>query len=108
MTSSARNRIDLGTSMPSAFAVFRLTTSSNVVGCSTGRSAGFSALEDFVNIDGSTFIKTVVVRSVRHQTSRSRKAPRSRYGNEACFQRKVRKPPPIQSVSGVHQDDECL
>ena len=29
---------------PSAFAVFRLITSSNFVGCSTGRSAGFAPL----------------------------------------------------------------
>ena len=31
--------------MPSAFAVFRLITSSNLVGCSTGRSAGFAPLK---------------------------------------------------------------
>src|SRR5438132_5786186 len=33
MTSSARARIDGGTVRPSALAVLRLTTSSNVVGC---------------------------------------------------------------------------
>ena len=42
MTSSARARIDGGTVSPSALAVLRLTISSNVVGCWTGRSAGFS------------------------------------------------------------------
>src|SRR5262249_28048058 len=42
MTSSASNCIDTGTSMPSALAVFMLITSSNFVGCRTGRSAGFS------------------------------------------------------------------
>jgi hypothetical protein len=31
-----------GTSRPSAFATIRLTTRSNLVGCSTGRSAGFA------------------------------------------------------------------
>src|SRR6267378_954376 len=41
ITSSARNRIDIGSSMPIALAVLRLTISSNLVGCSTGRSAGF-------------------------------------------------------------------
>jgi hypothetical protein len=40
MTSSARSRIDVGTSRPSAFAVLRLMTSSNFVGCRTGNSAG--------------------------------------------------------------------
>src|SRR6266516_1805349 len=40
ITSSARCCRNKGTSMPIAFAVFRLITSSNFVGCSTGRSAG--------------------------------------------------------------------
>ena len=44
MTSSARARIDGGTFKPSVSAVLRLTTSWNVVGCSTGRSEGFSPL----------------------------------------------------------------
>jgi hypothetical protein len=39
---SARSKMDVATSILSAFAVLRLTTSSNFVGCSTGRSAGFS------------------------------------------------------------------
>src|SRR5438445_13000241 len=42
ITSSARARIDAGTVRPSASAVLRLTTSSNVVGCWTGRSAGLA------------------------------------------------------------------
>src|ERR1700731_4639733 len=44
ITSSARARIDGGTVSPSALAVLRLTTSSNVVGCCTGRSAGLAPL----------------------------------------------------------------
>src|SRR4029077_3960326 len=47
ITSSARARIDGGTVRPSALAVLRLTTSSNRVGCWTGRSAGFSPLRIF-------------------------------------------------------------
>jgi tetratricopeptide (TPR) repeat protein len=43
-TSSARARIDGGTVRPSALAVWRLMTNSNVVGCWTGRSAGISPL----------------------------------------------------------------
>ena len=39
ITSSARVRIDDGTLRPSALAVLRLMTSSNVVGCWTGRSS---------------------------------------------------------------------
>jgi len=44
MTSSASICIEIGTSIPSALAVFMLMTSSNLVGCMTGRSAGFSPL----------------------------------------------------------------
>jgi hypothetical protein len=33
-----------GTSMPSAFAVLRLITNSNLVDCTTGNSAGFAPL----------------------------------------------------------------
>src|SRR5262245_48712429 len=41
ITSSARASSVGGTSMPSALAVLRLITSSYLVGCSTGMSAGF-------------------------------------------------------------------
>src|SRR6516165_8580056 len=44
MTSSARARIEGGTLRPRALAVLRLTTSSKVVGCWTGRSAGLAPL----------------------------------------------------------------
>jgi hypothetical protein len=42
ITSSARARKDSGIARPMAFALFRLMTSSNLVGSSTGRSAGFA------------------------------------------------------------------
>src|SRR6516162_4050950 len=42
ITSSARARNDSGMVSPSALAVVRLTTSSNLVGCSTGMSPGFA------------------------------------------------------------------
>jgi len=44
ITSSARARIEGGMVSPSAFAVFRLITISNFVGCSIGRSPGFAPL----------------------------------------------------------------
>jgi hypothetical protein len=44
ITWSARSRSDCGIVSPSAFAVLRLITSSKLVGCSTGRSAGFAPL----------------------------------------------------------------
>ena len=42
ITSSARASSDCGTVRPSALAVLRLMTSSNLVGCCTGRSAGLA------------------------------------------------------------------
>ena len=44
ITASARSSSDCGILRPSAFAAFRLITSSNFVGCSTGRSAGLAPL----------------------------------------------------------------
>src|SRR5262249_49218025 len=44
ITSSASASSLSGTSRPSAFAVLRLMTSSNLVGCITGKSAGFAPL----------------------------------------------------------------
>src|SRR5262249_49433283 len=44
ITSSARASRVGGTSMPSARAVCRLITNSNLVGCTTGKSAGFAPL----------------------------------------------------------------
>src|SRR5215207_7242979 len=44
ITSSARVSTVAGISTPSVFAVLRFTTSSNLVGCSTGRSDGFAPL----------------------------------------------------------------
>src|SRR5262249_52999487 len=44
ITSSARASTDGGMVRPRALAVLRLMTSSNFVGCSTGRSAGLAPL----------------------------------------------------------------
>ena len=49
ITSSARSRNNSGIAKPRTLAAIRLTTSSNLVGCSTGRSAGFAPLENLVD-----------------------------------------------------------
>jgi hypothetical protein len=67
MTSSARARIDCGTVRPSAVAVLRLTTSSNLVGCSTGRSAGFGALEDLPDTNADLAIDSREAGSIADQ-----------------------------------------
>src|SRR6516162_661311 len=45
ITLSARSKKDSGIVSPIAFADLRLITSSNLVGCSTGRSAGLAPLK---------------------------------------------------------------
>src|SRR5262249_9051029 len=50
ITLSARSTRPAGTSCPIALAVLRLITSSNVVGCSTGRSVGFAPLSILATI----------------------------------------------------------
>ena len=45
MTRSARSNMDRGTLMPSDFAALTLTTNSNVVACSIGKSAGLAPLK---------------------------------------------------------------
>src|SRR5262249_38279129 len=45
ITSSALNRTEVGSSRPSDLAVLRLTTSSTLVGCWTGKSAGLGPFE---------------------------------------------------------------
>jgi hypothetical protein len=44
ITSSERNKSEVGTSRPSALAVFMLVTTANLVACSTGMSAGLAPL----------------------------------------------------------------
>src|SRR6476646_3750836 len=47
ITSSARPSNEGGTVSPRALAVLRLITSSNLTGCSIGKSAGFSPFKTF-------------------------------------------------------------
>ena len=48
-------------------AVLRLMTSSNLVGCMTGRSAGFSPLRIAAGIDAGLTIRIGNARSIAHQ-----------------------------------------
>ena len=51
---------------PICFAVLRLITSSNFVGCSTGQVGGLGSLQDSVNEYGDA---PMAVRSVRRHTT---------------------------------------
>ena len=53
MTWSARARIGWGMVMPRALAVLRLMTSSNLVGCSTGRAAGLAPVSILCTCDAA-------------------------------------------------------
>src|SRR5215470_6697694 len=53
ITSSARNKIDVGTDTSIALAVFKLSTNSKLVGCSTGRSDGFAPLRILATNDAA-------------------------------------------------------
>jgi len=70
MTSSARARIDGGTVRPSVLAVFRLTTSLRVVGCGTGRSAGFAPFSIPSGVIAGPAKESVRVGAIADQTAR--------------------------------------
>src|SRR5262249_2779993 len=69
MIASARRRKASGILRPSAFAVVRLMTSSNAVGCSTRKISRLGTLENFVDNFARAPKLVRIVRSVRHKTS---------------------------------------
>ena len=68
-TSSAIASTPDGMTKPSALAVFRLMTNSNLVDCETGRSEAFFALENSTNVDAGLPISVSPTRSVAHETA---------------------------------------
>src|SRR5947199_4465470 len=69
ITSSARVSSVGGIMMPSAFAVFKLITSSYLVGCSTGRSAGFAPLKILSMKTAAPHIQRLKIRAVTQKQS---------------------------------------
>ena len=67
-TSSARSSIDCGMVRPRALAVFRLITSSNLVGCSTGRSPGLAPLRILATQTAARNLSTRMRHGVREFT----------------------------------------
>ena len=81
---------------PSAFAVLRLITSSNFVGCSTGRSAGFAPFQDLVSMDpGSSKAPRDVadLRSRVRPQERSMSEPKRESRGDSPGGRPLRQPP---------------
>src|SRR5262245_1971042 len=67
MTSSAMESTVGGTTSPSILAVSALTTSSSLVDCMTGRSAGLAPFDDKARIGADLTIHIRIVGSVAHQ-----------------------------------------
>ena len=65
----ARASTSGGIVRPICFAVFRFITSSNFVGCSTGRSAGFLPFKNLVYINRRTAEFIGIVCGVGHKSS---------------------------------------
>src|SRR6516164_4245866 len=106
MTSSARARIAGGTVRPSALAVLRLTTSSNVVGCWTGRSAGLAPLRIFSDVDADLAMDRRKAGAIADQTAslgvyapRINRRNRLAYGQ--CYQLLV-----MAFEKGISLDDQ--
>ena len=68
ITSSARASNGSGISRPSALAVLRLMTSSNLVGCSTGKVGRLGAFQDLVDVGGGSPELLQHVGRVGHET----------------------------------------
>ena len=60
---------------PRAWAVLKLMTSSNFMGCSTGQVGGLGAFQDLVDIRGDALMDVSPHRSVRHQPPGARHVP---------------------------------
>ena len=73
-------------------AVFRLITSSNLAGCSTGKSAGLSTGKDLAHQSTAAPGQIVNVRSVGHKPSRSDVKPPRKYRREPVPCRQIYEP----------------
>jgi hypothetical protein len=81
MTLSARAKTFCGIVRPICFAVFRLMTSSNFVGCSTGSSGRLHAFENFVQVESGAAKSRKIVGS----RSRAVGMSRSKSGSPMIF-----------------------
>ena len=73
--------------MSRALAVLRLITSSNLVGCCTGRSCGFRAFQDAIDVIGRAQEQVGIVDAIGHQTAGRGERTREIDGGQAVFGR---------------------
>jgi hypothetical protein len=76
---------------PNAFAALRLTTNSNVVGCSTGKSAGLAPLRNFAGVNADLANTFRDVGSVAHQPAGFDEFPLGENHRNAVARRQDRK-----------------
>ena len=69
ITRSALASTTGGIVRPICFAVFKLITSSNFVGCSTRKIGGLSAFENFMNVSGYAAIAVHKIGFVVHEST---------------------------------------
>src|SRR5262245_39752756 len=86
---SARTRSVAGIGNPSAFAVFMLMTSSNFVGCSTGRSAGFAPFK-ILSVNGGAPKYVTQIRAIGHEAARLHDPAELTHNLQAVLEPKLR------------------
>ena len=85
MTLCARTNKFGGIVRPICLAAFKLITNSNLVGCSTGISAGFVPFEDFVDHYRDASVRFRLIGPVGHQAAVSTKSPWLYIAGRRCF-----------------------
>jgi len=101
ITSSARAKTLFGTLMPTLGAAFRLTRSSNLVGCSTGRSPGLATSQYPRNILGRPAKHVLAVRCDHENTASRYELAQSKYSRYSMLRRKLNKALPLGEKSNL-------
>ena len=112
ITSSARSCIAVQRiSMPSALAVFRLITNSNLLDCPTGKSAGFSPLRNPPSLDTHQAIHVRKAVAVCHQTASVSKVAQvvdRRYPMACCQRDNLIAPIKEKRIGGTEKRSDSL
>src|SRR5215831_100209 len=107
ITSSARASSDAGTVIPSAFAVLTLITSSNLVGCRTGRSAGFSPLR-MRPVDTGLTRGVLPAGAITHEATRRGRLAISKASRKRLEQRQFRNATVTDVEKGITQNEKRI
>ena len=108
ITSSARARNDAGIFCPIALAVVRLTTSSNLVGCSTGISPGLTPAQNFVDQLGGAPVLIREVRSVGYEAASLDMNAVIEHGRQPSAERKRDDARAVGGNKCIDDDVQCV